>query len=310
MFRLKDNVYLEVTKKDGSMTPIYKKIDNISSFSGYAGFTQDVNVQSTDAIDFVTKQTINKDAISLEFVIRHDGNETPYTKMLNFEKWLMQYVDLNTYQMCLIMGYQKNLNVDNLSDPDNGVYYGRRVLGYIDKSTISSLQKGAALTVSCSFQPLSLAYVGQHTASSSSSSEGLRYNYEYNYTYGFSASSNAIQINNGYFKKIPIVVNITSPCEEPTISLSQNGEVYSQVVLHNIVINSGEQLVIDAINLRIYKRFASGSTLSAYDAADKSYDVFLFARPGTSELNVIGSIYDLDNNDAINFDVEYMDFIL
>ena len=271
---------------------IHPDVDMIEMPSGI-GFKQTLDIVEGDTIDYVVNQKINKKNISM--VLRFFGN-LAYQKYQSFGSWLGKYLDLNTYHIRL------SWQVGSL----------RR---YIEVSPINLDlvgREGNCVSAKLTLQPITPQYEEYDNFFTiiHDTNEGKIYNYEYPYQYGGGAYSSNNVITNDYLKPLPLKVKLLGPMAHVYVSISkikEDGSVentpYLKVEFESgFELTANQEVVIDAFNNKVYLNTysvdAGGnktlvSTTDVFNSVKKTYDSFLFAKPGNSrisaELDLAGS---------------------
>lgn len=331
-FRLSEHLYIQVepiveNTVLGSSKAI-KHIIGVSSMKNYMGFSQDVEVQTGDTIDFVLSQSLKKETITLSLYFntyhKPDGTEvSAYDNFVSFRNWIVKYSDMNRYRMTLIMGYGDTYPYEPPSGDTESALYGRRIDGYfVDFGKDVSLMEGASIHADLSFKCLSRPYTAHYKNITVTSSSGTKvYKYTYPYKYGFTTMTDNI-IENTFMKDVPMKITIHGPASStspavtnPVISLHYAnvddsgtvtaGDQYAEILFSDISIPYGEELVIDANQYLIYQK--NGTTnvkTNKYDNTDKANDSFLFAKTGYSLIYMTSSSSSTD----MSMDVEYTEY--
>lgn len=272
----------DVVKSGG--VPVSPSVDMIGMPTGI-GFKQTLEIVNGDTIDYIVRQTINKKNISL--VLYWSGNNA-YQKWQSFGSWLALYLDLTQYHIRL--SYQ--------------VGNARR---YVEVSPIDFDLIGRDLndvSAKLTLQPITPFYEEGETSFQiiTNSNTGKIYNYQYPYAYGGGAYSDSNVIKNDYLKDLPLKVILKGPMAAPFVAIStinEDDQVESQPYLRvsfedGFSIDSNEEVVIDAFNIKIYKNHytldAYGNKVLEYStdclqSVNKLYNSFLFAKPGRSRVS-------------------------
>lgn len=236
----------------------------VTSVSGL-GFKQKVTVQESDTVDYVIKQIIAKKTIKLQV---HFTEPNSITQAEAFQIWLGTYINLSTYKTAL--KYSNGIS-DRLVDV------------YVEDYELLGLE-GGVTTVQLSLKPLSPSYVGaSQIVLITETTATKKYPYSYPYAYG-GGQFNDNELNNSFIAPIPLVIIFRGKIVNPECSLEDENEVaYSTIRFAGMTLNSGQKLVVDAINQKI--TFYSSDVAEGVDyfnEIDKTADTFLWAKPGKS----------------------------
>ena len=118
------------------------------------------------------------------------------------------------------------------------------------------------------------------------SEEGKSYNYSYPYNYPDYVIENN-EIINTYILDIPLIITLNGAIDNPTIDLlDENGNSYNKVKFTGYSLMSGEQLVINSAQRKIYKIDVNGIRTDYRPMVDPQYDTFLRAKSGTSSISI------------------------
>jgi len=333
-YKLSEHLYLQVepTVENTSLgtSKVIRHITGVTAMKNFNGFTQEIDVQTGDTIDYVLNQSLKKETIPLDLIFNTyhtaDGKEiSAYSNWNDFRKWVAIYSDLSRYKMTLIMGYGNgNSSNDTPYDPDtadsNSAMFGRRIDIYIaSMGTDTVLLSGGSLKVTVNIQCLSRPYTEFLKNQTTVSSSGTKvYEYVYPYTYGGTELTNN-EIKNSFMKDIPIKIHIYGPPDgsdgnpttivDPIITLHYEnqdntaGDLYAEIAFSGISITKGTDLIVDANRYSVYTK--TGDTIrNVYDLTDKANKSFLFAKPGASIITMTHS------GSAGNWtmDVEYTEY--
>lgn len=250
-------------------------VDFIEPPSGF-GFEQGIDLVTGDTIDYVLKQTVKKRNITL--TLHWEGTDA-YGKYVAFADWIAQYFDLDKYRIRL------SYKLDDMSE--------RR---YVEVSPIDLSLKGRDLNdveASIILKPLTPFYEeGVSIFSVASTSTGKKYNYAYPYVYGGGNVEGRDYIENKYIKPVPLRVVLKGPMSSPFVAIRENVEgatPYAQVrMVNSFELAANQTLTIDAFNNKVtLTTVTNGVTVvsDAFNDVDKSYQTFLFAKPGKSRFS-------------------------
>jgi hypothetical protein len=162
--------------------------------------------------------------------------------------------------------------------------------GKVQKFGQDELNEYKTLVCPISFLPATPKYVKKdNVITIRPATTGKSYPFKYPYAYGRSTVENNI-FTNYYFDEIPLRVHIYGTMNNPQISLQDvnTDEVYSTVRFANLYVAEGEELIIDAIQSKVFIK-RNGVLTSAYDylSKDASVNSFLYARANTTSKVVI-----------------------
>lgn len=231
------------------------------------GFALDLSTISSDIEDIITKVVQKKQIITMNVIQYRNA----YNKTNILANWIQKYSNAQ-YRMCL-------------------EYNDTTQVKYCE-GKVTSLTKGekdeyGELIQKLSFTMATPYFIKQEkTINIQVSSVGKKYPFKYPYSYGTSAIENN-EINNIYILDIPLIITIDGGISTPTISLvDENGDVYNTVKFSNLTLGSGEQLIINSAQRKIYKISSSGVETDMSAETDARYDTFLRAKNGTSKIVV------------------------
>jgi len=244
------------------------------------GFKQSLDVVTGETIDYVVKQTIDKREIKLTVLWK---GQNAYAKYQEFSKWVARYFDLDKYHI-------------RFSYSINGT---RRFVEVAVTLLDLKGRTGSMVSAELTLRPLTPFY--EETMVSfivSDTNSGSVYPYIYPYVYGGGAYSGNNQIVNNYLESLPLRIVLKGPMASPYVSIQKidedgavETEPYSRIQFADgVSIAANETITIDAFNKKIYLTSTNESTGSVtvtdlFNSVSKSYDAFLFAKPGSSKVS-------------------------
>lgn len=230
------------------------------------GFKLNLSTLSSDVEDIVTKVLEVKGKIT--FTINQYQNA--YQKANVLVQWIQKY-STPEHEMAL--------------EYDDGTiirYAGGRVtaLSKTEKDEFFVLPQQFEFTKTTPF------FIKQeNTITIQATSIGKKYPYKYPYQYGRSEVLNN-EINNTYLMDVPLIITIDGAISNPTIDLlDEKGNRYSRVQFNDMVLNEGEQLVINSAKRKIYK-ISNGTEIDYIPEVNPQYDTFLRALTGKSTISI------------------------
>ena len=118
------------------------------------------------------------------------------------------------------------------------------------------------------------------------SSVGKKYPFKYPYQYGKNIVENN-QINNPYIQNVPITITIDGAIDNPTIDLlDEEGNRYSRVQFDGITITTGELLVINSAQKKIFKINLDGTQTDYRPEVSPEFDTYLLAHRGITTISI------------------------
>lgn len=231
------------------------------------GFKINLSTISSDIEDIITKVVQAKSTI--KFTIQQNNNS--YNKANILTHWIQKHSTPN-----YIMALEYN--------DGNVVKYCE---GRVTSLSKTELDEYKNLAQDLEFTQTTPFFIKkENTITIQISSKGKSYPYTYPYSYGANKVENN-EIDNPYIVDIPIIITINGAISNPTIDLlDENGDSYNRVKFDGITIATGEQLVINSAQMKIYKINSNGTQIDYAPEVDPSYDTFLWAKSGISKLSV------------------------
>lgn len=245
---------------------------NIVTGSTGNGFELDLDKIGSSLEDSITKISHKKGKIS--FVVNQIGECYQLAKKLS--RWIQQWIP-----RCLKNEVQMALEY---KDGATGLVL------YIN-GLVTKLDKTEKSFPNVLLQPLEFTTTGhfyqrrEKPITIKQSENGKSYPYQYPYTYGESAISDNV-IYNDYIEEVPITIVINGKITNPMVELfDEDGNSYNKVQV-NVDVQQGETLVINSTKRKIYKIDNTGKEVDMVAEVDPRFDTYLYARVGTSTLNM------------------------
>ncbi len=240
--------------------------------SGIGGYEVAITVQSGDVLDYIVKQTVRKQDISLNLAFVGAG---AVMAVEGFRQWCARYMDATRYRL--------TLKVTTYNGADS-----QGIPRYVDvafKKLTPSQQQGNAVKAVLVLQAVTLHYSEEQTSIVMAVGiSASKYSYTYPYSYGNGGLDASAELSNPFIQYIPLVLTFHGHMSSPEASLIQDGEPYATVRFAGLDLPTGYSLTVDSVNGRIYLTDPDGAETDYYDEVDKTADSFLFAKPGASTL--------------------------
>lgn len=230
------------------------------------GFKLNLSTVSSDIEDIITKVVQAKNII--KFTIQQHNNS--YSKSNILASWIQKY---STAQYKMALEYN-----------DNNVI--RYCEGKVVSLTKNEKDEYNLLAQDLEFQQTTPYFIKrENTITIQVSSTGKRYPYTYPYSYGSNLVVNNL-IDNPYILDVPLIITIEGAIYNPTIDLlDEEGNSYNRVKFSNFILLSGEQLIINSAQRKIYK-VSNGVEIDFRPEVDPQYDTFLRAINGKSTISI------------------------
>ena len=230
------------------------------------GFKLNLSAISSDIEDIITKVVQAKNII--KFTVQQHNNS--YSKSNILASWIQKY---STAKYKMALEYNDN----------NIIKYCE---GKVTSLTKSELDEYKLLAQDLEFQQTTPYFVKrENTITIQVSSTGKKYPYTYPYSYGSNLVVNNL-IDNPYILDVPLIIVIDGAIDNPTIDLlDEQGNSYNRVKFSNFSLLSGEQLVINSAQRKIYK-ISNGVEVDFRPEVDPQYDTFLRAVNGKSSISI------------------------
>lgn len=230
------------------------------------GFKLNLSTISSDIEDIITKVVQAKNII--KFTIQQHNNS--YSKSNILASWIQKY---STAKYKMALEYNDN-NVIRYCE-------GKVVsLGKSEKNEYNILAQDLE------FQQTTPYFIKrENTITIQVSNTGKKYPYTYPYSYGSNLVVNNL-IENPYILDVPLIITIEGAIDNPTIDLlDEEGNSYNRVKFSNFSLLTGEQLVINSAQRKIYK-VSNGVEIDFRPEVDPQYDTFLRAVNGKSTISI------------------------
>lgn len=240
-------------------------LDKVTNPTGN-GFKLNLSTISSDIEDIITKVVQAKQIIKCT-VIQYNFS---YQKANTLAQWIQKY-STPTYNMALEY------------DDETIIRYCE---GRVVSLTKTEKDEFGVLSQSLDFQQTTPYFIKrENTITIQKTSIGKSYPFKYPYSYGASMVENN-EINNPYILEIPLIITIDGGIANPTINLlDANGDSYNQVKFSNETLLTGEQLVINSAQRKIYK-ISNGKEIDYSPNVDPMHDKFLKASSGFSSISI------------------------
>lgn len=234
------------------------------------GFKLNLSTISSDIEDIITKVVQAKSVI--KFTINQHNNG--YSKSNLLVNWIQKY---STAKYKMALEYNDN----------NFIRYCE---GKVTSLTKTEKNEYNILAQELEFTQTTPYFIKrENTITIELSTSGKSYDYSYPYSYGANKVENNL-IDNPYILDVPLIITIDGAITNPKIMLlDENGNIYNRVyfgtIEEPIVINQGEQLIINSAQRKIYK-VANGVEIDFRPEVSPQYDTFLRAKSGISSIAI------------------------
>lgn len=230
------------------------------------GFKLNLSVVSSDIEDIITKVVQAKNKI--KFQIHQIPNS--YQRANILANWIQKYSTAN-YKMALeyndgqLIRYCEG-KVTNLTKTEKDEYFDLVQEVEFTQTTPYFLRQENTIVIE-------------------TSSVGKKYPFKYPYSYGASIVENN-EIENPYILNIPLIITINGAIDKPTIDLlDSNGNSYSKVSFNQSLF-TGEELVINSAQRKIYKISQDGTETDFIPEVNPQFDTFLRAKTGKTTISI------------------------
>lgn len=232
------------------------------------GFKLKMSLIEGDVEDIITKVVQEKS--SIKFTVNQHLN--PYQKSITLKNWIQKYTKP---EYVMVLEY------------DDGIGEVHYVEGKVVLLSKSELDEYGVLAQDFEFKPTTPSFVKrENIITIQKSSTGKSYPFRYPYCYGKSEVTNN-SIENVYVADVPILLRVNGAIQNPTFDLlDENGDSYSRVQFNNVVVSTGETLVINSAQRKIFKIGIDGRKVDFVPEVNPSFDTFLRAQSGKSTLSV------------------------
>ena len=231
------------------------------------GFQLELSTISTDIEDIITKVVQKKPTINMTVHQVKNG----YMQSNVLTNWIQKY---STADSKMFLEY---------NDTVITTYCGGKVtsLTKTEKDEYKDLAQDLTFTMSTPF-----FIKRENTITIQVSSIGKKYPFKYPYQYGKNIVENN-QINNPYIQDVPITITIDGAIDNPTIDLiDEEGNRYSRVQFDGITIATGETLVINSAQKKIFKINLDGTQTDYRPEVSPEFDTYLLAHRGITTISI------------------------
>lgn len=231
------------------------------------GFQLELSTISTDIEDIITKVVQKKPTINMTVHQVKNG----YMQSNVLTNWIQKY---STTDSNMFLEY---------SDTTVIKYCGGKVISLTktEKDEYKDLAQDLTFTMTTPF-----FVKKENTITIQVSSVGKKYPFKYPYQYGKNIVENN-QINNPYIQDVPITITIDGAIDNPTIDLlDEEGNRYSRVQFDGITITTGESLVINSAQKKIFKINLDGTQTDYRPEVSPEFDTYLLAHRGTTTISI------------------------
>ena len=231
------------------------------------GFQLELSTISTDIEDIITKVVQKKPTINMTVHQVKNG----YMQSNVLTNWIQKY---STTDSNMFLEYNDTTVIK---------YCGGKVtsLTKTEKDEYKDLAQDLTFTMATPF-----FVKKENTITIQVSSIGKKYPFKYPYQYGKNIVENN-QINNPYIQNVPITITIDGAIDNPTIDLfDEEGNRYSRVQFDGTTIATGETLVINSAQKKIFKINIDGTQTDYRPEVSPEFDTYLLAHRGTTTITI------------------------
>ena len=231
------------------------------------GFQLELSTIATDIEDVITKVTQTKPTINMTVHQVKNG----YMQSNVLTNWIQKY---STTDSNMFLEYNDTVTTK---------YCGGKVtsLTKTEKDEYKDLAQDLTFTMTTPF-----FVKKENTITIQVSSVGKKYPFKYPYQYGKNIVENN-QINNPYIQDVPITITIDGAIDNPTIDLiDEEGNRYSRVQFDGITIATGETLVINSAQKKIFKINLDGTQTDYRPEVSPEFDTYLLAHRGITTISI------------------------
>ena len=231
------------------------------------GFQLELSTIATDIEDVITKVVQKKPTITMTVHLIKNG----YSQSNILTNWIQKYSTADTN---MFLEYNDTTTIK---------YCGGKVtsLTKTEKDEYKDLAQDLTFTMTTPF-----FVKKENTITIQVSSIGKKYPFKYPYQYGKNIVENN-QINNPYIQDVPITIIIDGAIDNPTIDLlDEEGNRYSRVQFDGITITTGESLVINSAQKKIFKINLDGTQTDYRPEVSPGFDTYLLAHRGTTTISI------------------------
>ena len=231
------------------------------------GFQLELSTIATDIEDVITKVVQKKPTITMTVHLIKNG----YMQSNVLTSWIQKY---STADVNMFLEYNDTTVIK---------YCGGKVtsLTKTEKDEYKDLAQDLTFTMATPF-----FVKKENTITIQVSSIGKKYPFKYPYQYGKNIVENN-QINNPYIQNVPITITIDGAIDNPTIDLfDEEGNRYSRVQFDGTTIATGETLVINSAQKKIFKINIDGTQTDYRPEVSPEFDTYLLAHRGTTTITI------------------------
>ena len=231
------------------------------------GFQLELSTISSDIEDIITKVVQKKATINMTVHQVTNG----YLQSNVLTSWIQKY---STADVNMFLEYNDTKTIK---------YCGGKVtsLTKTEKDEYKDLAQDLTFTMATPF-----FVKKENTITIQVSSIGKKYPFKYPYQYGKNIVENN-QINNPYIQNVPITITIDGAIDNPTIDLfDEEGNRYSRVQFDGTTIATGETLVINSAQKKIFKINIDGTQTDYRPEVSPEFDTYLLAHRGTTTITI------------------------
>ena len=231
------------------------------------GFQLELSTISSDIEDIITKVVQKKATINMTVHQVTNG----YLQSNVLTSWIQKY---STADVNMFLEYNDTKTIK---------YCGGKVtsLTKTEKDEYKDLAQDLTFTMTTPF-----FVKKENTITIQVSSVGKKYPFKYPYQYGKNIVENN-QITNPYIQDVPITITIDGAIDNPTIDLlDEEGNRYSRVQFDGITIATGEILVINSAQKKIFKINLDGTQTDYRPEVSPEFDTYLLAHRGTTTISI------------------------
>ena len=231
------------------------------------GFQLELSTIATDIEDVITKVVQKKPTITMTVHLIKNG----YSQSNILTNWIQKYSTADTN---MFLEYNDTTTIK---------YCGGKVtsLTKTEKDEYKDLAQDLTFTMATPF-----FVKKENTITIQVSSIGKKYPFKYPYQYGKNIVENN-QINNPYIQNVPITITIDGAIDNPTIDLfDEEGNRYSRVQFDGTTIATGETLVINSAQKKIFKINIDGTQTDYRPEVSPEFDTYLLAHRGTTTITI------------------------
>lgn len=241
-------------------------LDLVEKPTGF-GFKLNMSKITGDLEDIITKVVQSKNVIKLK-VLQHNN---AYIKSNVLANWIQKY---STADYIMALEY----NDTNL------IKYCE---GKVTSLTKNELDEYKLLTQDLEFTQTTPFFIKRENKIVIQKSDtGKSYPTQYPYNYGSAIAQNN-EINNPYILDVPLIIEIDGGIDNPTIDLlDENDRSYNRVSFNNEILLTGEKIIINSAQRKIYKVNVDGEVIDYVPNVNPEWDTFLRAKAGITKISI------------------------